>query len=267
MIELLTQKLKPFHSEQEKYHFLREYFQLLILKVMDEQGFFQYLSFMGGTALRILYDLERFSEDLDFNLIERQGFSFEKMLTKIEQELSLMGFHVELTHKEKNTVAVAHIKFISVLHALGLSSLKDQKIMIKLEIDQNPPAGARSQFSVINKEFLLSLYHLEQPSLFAGKLLALFCRKYTKGRDYYDLMWFLSKKIHPNLDYLNAGLHQKNRPFQCNSLSEVKTRLQETIKHIDFKAVLQDVGPFLIDPKQARFFTPALFQGMVEAAF
>lgn len=267
MLELLTQKLKPFHSEQEKYHFLREYFQLLILKIMDEQGSFQYLSFMGGTALRILYDLERFSEDLDFNLIEPQGFSFEKMLHKIEQELSLMGFDVDLTHKEKNTVAVAHIKFSSILHALGLSSLKDQKIMIKLEIDQNPPAHAHSQFSMVNKEFLLNLYHLDPPSLFAGKLLALFCRKYTKGRDYYDLMWFLSKKVQPNLEYLNAGLQQQNRPVQCQSFPEVKALLLDTVSHADFKAVLQDVGPFLIDAKQARFFAPAVFQSMIEAAF
>lgn len=266
MLDLLAQKIKPFQTNAEKYHCLREYFQLLILKVMDEQAYFKQLVFMGGTALRILFDIERFSEDLNFIQLQDAQLDFKYLAGKIASELNLMGLSVEVVAKEKNAVAVAQFKFASVLAELGLSNLKDQKVMIKFEVDRRPAEGFVTEYSVLNKEFMLGINHFDKPSLFAGKLHALFCRKYTKGRDYYDLMWFLTKNIKPNLAYLNAGLKQQNFSEQFSDFALVKNRLKSVIEKTNFKTVLNDVLPFLQDPKQARFFDEAIFLSLLNKA-
>ena len=266
MLEMLEQLISKFSNNIDKYNFLREYFQLLVLKILDEQGFFREITFLGGTALRILYDLERFSEDLDFNVIDSKNFDFTAMLNKIQKELQLMGMDVVIMVKDRPTVAIAHIKFNSILYHFGISQLPDQKLMVKFEVDKNPPLGFTTETSLINKSFLININHLDQSSLFAGKLLAIFCRKYAKGRDYYDLLWFLTRKTKLNLTYLNAGLSQKNFFNTHLALADVKIFLIKKIETLDFSMILKDVSPFLLDFKQARFFEKQVFLSAINAA-
>ncbi len=182
MIELLQNKLSTHRTNEEKYNYLREYLQLIILKALEELGYFRNLAFVGGTALRILYDLKRFSEDLDFSLVNDSKYHFDELMNKLEKRLSLENLDVSVKYKDKKTVASAFIKFENLLHQLGLSMHDDQKIMVKFEVDQNAPRGYETELTVVNKEFLIGINHYDLPSLFAGKLHAILCRKYSELR-------------------------------------------------------------------------------------
>jgi hypothetical protein len=196
VIEVLQEKIKTFQTRDEKYNFLREYLQIVILKIMDEKGDFKNLSFVGGTALQILYDLNRFSEDLNFCLINSNHYQFSTIIHSLEKELMLMGFVVNINFKDKKNVAAAQIKFENILFELNLSPRHDEKLFVKLEVDQNPPGGYENTFTLLNKDFLIGVNHFDLPTLFSGKLHALLCRKYTKGRDFYDFIWYIPIAFH-----------------------------------------------------------------------
>jgi predicted nucleotidyltransferase component of viral defense system len=254
MIDLIKKKLIPYHSQAEKYNYLREFLQLLILKILDEKGCFRNIAFVGGTALRILYDLNRFSEDLDFCLIEKNHYDFVSLIETLESELKHYNLNVSISKKSVKTVGAAFVKFDNLLFATGLSPLKDQKILIKLEIDQNPPAGYKTQLTLINKEFLMAINQYDLPSLFSGKLHAVLCRKYTKGRDFYDLIWYLSKKTKPNYSLLNNAIQQtEHKSLDLNKI-KLNKLLLEKIDATDFKKVKNDIEPFLVDHNEIRFF-------------
>lgn len=265
MIEVIQQKLRPLTTFEEKYNTLREFLQILILKIIDESGYFRNLAFVCGTALRILYDLKRFSEDLDFCLISHDHYDFSAMMTSLERQLKLYHLESSVRYKDHRTVASAFIKFDNILHATGLTGHVDKKLLIKFEVDQNPPQGFKTQLSVINKDFLIGINHFDQPSLFAGKLHALLCRKYTKGRDYYDLIWYLSQKIEPNFDLLNnAILQTENQNLQLNK-KRLHDLLEKRLQTTDFGKVRADISPFLIDPKEIRFFDKNYFLNLISS--
>ena len=263
MIEIIQQKLKPFQTREEKYNQLREFLQILILKIIDEHGYFKNLAFVGGTALRILHGIKRFSEDLDFCLIDKKKYDFGSMMETLERQLRLYNLDVTVTYKDKKTVASASVKFDNILHAIGLTAHADQKIFIKFEVDQNPPQGYETQLSVINQDFLVGINHYDLASLFAGKLHAVLCRKYTKGRDYYDLIWYLTQKTEPNLKLLNNAIIQTEKKDWKLDKKNLQELLKKRIEETDFKKVRSDISPFLMDPKEIRFFEKDYFLGLI----
>lgn len=264
MLEILKNRLKNFSgSHHHKLDYIREYLQLLMLRIIDEKGYFKDIAFVGGTALRILYDLKRFSEDLDFSIIQ-PDFSFKKMLETLLKELKLENLNIEFKYKDEKTVAWAMIKFNDLLHGLDLSLHKNEKFFIKIEIDKNPPKGYVTEFSVINKEFLIGINHYDLSSLFAGKLHAILCRKYTKGRDFYDLIWYLTRDIIPNYTLLNNVINQTNKNSISLDKQSLKELLEEKIINTDFKTVLNDVSPFLIESKESRFFNVDTFLKLIQ---
>lgn len=264
MRALLQEKIKHLSTREDKYNALREYLQLLILRIIDEKGFFQNIAFVGGTALRILYDLRRFSEDLDFCLVQSKHYSFNKLLESISKELELQGLNVDVKGKDKKTVAAAFIRFNTLLHDLGLSSHKDQNLTVKIEVDQNPPKGYKTKLTVINKVFLMGINHYDLPSLFASKCHALLCRKYQKGRDYYDFVWYLAHNVDPNVPLLNAAIEQtEHRPSHLNK-EQLKQALIEHFEKTDFERLKQDIQPFLENPAEIRFFETPYFLQLVE---
>ncbi|MBU0672427.1 MAG: nucleotidyl transferase AbiEii/AbiGii toxin family protein, partial [Candidatus Margulisbacteria bacterium] len=204
MKDILLTKLAGLRTNEEKYNVTREFLQELVLQIIDRQGYFTHLAFIGGTALRIIYDLPRFSEDLDFCLIKKNGFRFDSLLKTLKRELALNGFEVEETAADKKERAVLgeFIRFKGLLFELGLTSHKSEKLFIKLEIDSKPPAGYRTEVVMVNKNFLFKVQSYDLPSLFAAKLHAFLFRKYAKGRDYYDLLWFLARKTPVNYKLL-----------------------------------------------------------------
>lgn len=263
MIDLMEKRIAKYSTYEEKFNSLREFCQLLTLKTLDELGGFKHIAFVGGTALRILYDLNRFSEDLDFCLIGKENYSFLDLMTAIEKSLQLYNLDITIKSKERTGVASAFIKFNSVLNDLNLSPYKDKRLMIKFEVDQRPPREYHTQLSVINDEFLIGINHFDLASLFAGKLHAVLCSKYTKGRDFYDLVWYLSKRVVPNFEFLNNAIMQTENEDRNITVENFANILQDKIATTNFDQVKSDVLPFLRDQSELRFFNKAYFDALL----
>jgi len=267
MLDTLRLRLQAYTTDEQKFNYLREYCQILVLKVLDDIGGFKNLAFVGGTALRILYDLQRYSEDLNFCLTDNNDFSFSILMTKLENELKLYNLDTEIRYQDHNTVASAFIKFNNVLNQVDLSHHKDQKLLIKFEVDQHPPSGYNTQLTMISKEFLTAINHFDLPSLYAGKLHAVLCRKYTKGRDYYDLIWYLGRNITPNFDFLNNAIEQTEDHKYTINPDNFHTILIGKINSTDFEKVKYDVTPFLMDPKEVKYFEKAFFISLLQSKY
>ncbi len=264
MINLLHERLTRFEgTDDAKLNYVREFLQLLTLKILEEKGHYKNISFLGGTALRILFDLNRFSEDLDFSLADPLNYDFDKIVTDIHTNYTLYNIPVEIKARNRGSVASAYIKFTSLLYQFGLSPHKDQRFTIKFDIDQNPPHGAQTMQTIINKDFIIGINHYNLPSLFAGKLHAILHRSYTKGRDFYDLLWYISKNIEPNLELLNNAIFQSQGKNPHLDLESLKLELQKRIEETNFSHVLSDLTPFLITPNEASYFTKEHFTNLI----
>ncbi len=236
----------------------REYLQARILESLQSMGGMIPLVFQGGTALRFLYDLPRFSEDLDFTLERSEdGFVFGKLLEKIQREFEKENYSVELKVNTGKGVHSGFIRFPGLLYELGLSRQRNQVLSIKLEVDTNPPAGAGLETTVVRRYVLLQLQHHDRASLLAGKLHALLQRDYVKGRDVYDLFWYLSNRSwpEPNLELLNNALDQTG--WQGGGITKENWRaaVQEKIETMEWKRVIEDVTPFLEKEAELRLLT------------
>lgn len=193
-------------------HALREYIQNYLLWLMQRDGLNTRLFFIGGTALRFLWHIGRFSEDLDFSAgPDWRPDEFESAARSIEHGLAAAGYDVYLHVKEEKTVQRAVFRFEGLLAELGLVGHRQQKLSIALEIDTRPPAGATGAKTVVNLHMPVLIQHYDLPSLLAGKAAAMMTRDYVKGRDYFDLFWFLSKwpDLEPNLLMFRNALAQK----------------------------------------------------------
>jgi len=240
-----------------RFNLMREYLQAYILRVMYDAGAFRSIAFVGGTALRFLYGLPRFSEDLDFSIGKEVDIPFLVFVKKIKAELELAGYEVTVVYDEEKTVKSAFVKFSGLLQAAGLSGHKGQKLSIKIEMDSNPPEGAGLEVQVVNKHFPIAFLSYDIPSFFAGKLHCILTRKYTKGRDYFDLGWYLSKwkNLVPNIILLNNALSQTG--WKGGSLSEQNWRalISKKVSETDWKKVRRDVENFLENPLDREVFS------------
>jgi predicted nucleotidyltransferase component of viral defense system len=263
MEDLIREKMSNLKSAEEKYNFLREFLQELILQILDRHRYFKNLAFMGGTALRLLHDLPRFSEDLDFSLILNKGFDFGEMLNSIEKEMSLAGFEIEISKSIKRTVFSSFIKVKKILHNLNLSRHQNEKLFIKLEIDSNPPKGYKTEIALVNKNFLYKVLGYDLSSLFAGKLHAFLFRKYAKGRDYYDLLWFLTRKVPINYELLNTAAIQTQGKDIRLDLTSIKTRLIKKVQQVDFRHIREELAPFLVNPQELEYITLEYLLGAI----
>ena len=206
MIEVIKQQFKENASLNEKLNQTREFLQILCLKILSDKGYFDHLAFMGGTSLRVLFDLRRFSEDLDFSIYKVKGFDLKKMEADLERSFQLHNLPFEAKRKSEGSIHYVLMKFTGILKELGLAAAAEQKLSIKVEIDVHPPEGWNLTNTAVNKTYLFSITHYDLPSLYAGKLHACFFRKFTKGRDVYDLAWYLGKKTLPNFTLLNSAI-------------------------------------------------------------
>lgn len=236
-------------TEDETVNLTREYLQVLTLKFIFQSKFGACLSFMGGTCLRICHNLKRYSEDLDFCLdAPTRDYDFAKMLAVLQRELELRGFCVTHNVHDDKTVQKAFLKISDLETQLGLKSFRrGQKIHIKLEVDVKPVAlkkNERESFFVNRFQEIFPILKHGLSTLFAGKVLAILCRPYDRGRDYYDLIWYLSQKIPLNLAYLNRGL--KKQKFK--NPEQLMNSIQKKVQQIQVTIILKDIGRFLEDP-------------------
>lgn len=234
-------------------HLVREYLQARILQSLQYAGAMQSLAFHGGTALRFLYEISRYSEDLDFAL-ERapELYNFRAYLHKIKQDFLAEAYTIDLKINDKSIVHKAFVRFRGLLYELGLSAHKSEVIAVKLEIDTNPPAGAILTSTTLKRHVALNLQHHDRSSLFAGKLHALLQRAYPKGRDIFDLWWYLSQPnwVEPNLILLNQALKQSDWTGPKLETDNWRKFVSARVEQLDWKEdVLRDIHAFLIAPE------------------
>jgi len=237
---------------------LKEIIQEVVLLGLWRSKFYEKAVFYGGSALRILYKLDRFSEDLDFSLIQpEKNFNIKKYLSAVKSELELWGFEAsteEKNEKNESTIDSAFIKVNTLIHLLkidlNLKTHKNAVMKIKLEIDQDPATGFNSEFKYHLHPIPFTIKTMALPSLFAGKMHALICRTRKtniKGRDWYDLIWFVKNNIPCDLYYLKNKMVQTNHIDLSENLTKEKLveLISEKIKEVDFNLAKKDVEPFL----------------------
>ncbi|MFQ5796901.1 MAG: nucleotidyl transferase AbiEii/AbiGii toxin family protein [Candidatus Bipolaricaulia bacterium] len=240
----------------QKANVLREYLQAHILYSLQSARAFEQLAFVGGIALRFLYGLKRYSEDLDFSLERPEGYDFQSLTRQVVSDLTKAGFEVTQHPRSGKTVHSAYIRLPGLLYEAGLSPHPEEKLSIKIEIDTRPPAGAETETTVVNLHFLLALWHYDLPSLMAGKLHALLSRSYTKGRDIYDLLWYLTQEVRPNTTLLNNALHQTGWDGPQVNSENWGTILKARLEALEWEETVEDVAAFLEDPGERQLLTP-----------
>lgn len=231
----------------------REYLQARILLSLQRAGAMIPLAFQGGTALRFLYSIRRYSEDLDFALERRdRGYDFRSYLVAVRSDLQREGYAVEVKASDQKAVHGAFVRFPGLLHELGLSPHPREILAVKIEVDTNPPAGAVLATTLLRRHVTLNLQHHDPASLLAGKLHAVLERTYPKGRDFYDLLWYISDPDWPapNLELLDNALRQSGRTGPLITDVEWQERVLERIHGVDWRRLIADVEPFLEDPAE-----------------
>jgi predicted nucleotidyltransferase component of viral defense system len=228
---------------------LREYLQTQILKILSAGNFNDSVSFLGGTSLRFLYGIDRFSEDLDFDLVKKENFNIHDLGNDLSRNLSRLGLFLDIKIKTTENIHIIYLKFKNVLQEFGLRAEKNEKFFIKFEIDFDPYKNIEIETKFIdsfNERFPILINTL--PTLFAQKIIALKLRPYQKGRDFYDLVWFLAQRsVEPNY----AILGEKN--INAKNKKELADELKNIIAGLDLKLAAKDVSPFLFYPKQAEW--------------
>ncbi|AGX86643.1 nucleotidyl transferase AbiEii/AbiGii toxin family protein [Candidatus Symbiobacter mobilis] len=261
MIDLLRQRLQTLaagNAVQEEQA-LKEMLQELALYALWRGGFFDIAAFQGGTSLRILHGLPRFSEDLDFILLQpNPAFQWVHYFDALTTVLAQFGVQCDLTDRSHMDKAVrqAMLKDDSIGRQLDLSFFDPKnarKLKVKLEIDTNPPAGPNTCWHFLDFPVDFEVCAQDLPSNYALKLHALLCRPYLKGRDWFDFAWYCKQKTRPNLLHLAHALHQTG-PWQGQHVPVdapwLADALTAKIKSINWPLAAQDVAPFLPQAEQ-----------------
>jgi predicted nucleotidyltransferase component of viral defense system len=246
---------------RRRLNLVREYLQAHILRSTQEAGAFAALAFQGGTALRFLYGLRRFSEDLDFALERPEHDRGLRSVAKaVKRDFELSGHDVEVTLRTVRAVHSADLKFPGLLHETGLSSARGAKLMIRVEVDTRPPAGAVTETRLVTRHFPITFRVHDLRSCMAGKIHAVLARRYAKGRDLFDLAWYLTHPDNPapNLTLLGNALAQTRWKGPEVSSRTWRKILRRRLASLDWPAVVRDVEPFLEDPGDLRLLNRKL---------
>ncbi len=278
MKNVITQMLSKYQIKNidDKKNAIKEIVQEIVLCGLSRGGFFKEGAFYGGTALRIFYGLDRFSEDLDFSLVSpNPDFNLNKYFTYIEDETKSLGLHFSVVIKDKtidSTIQSAFLKGNTKEHILTFyevsddinSIAKDEVIKIKFEVDINPPIDAifETKYGLLPSPYQVRLYDI--PSLFAGKIHACLCRNWknrVKGRDFYDYVFFLTIGAKVNLKHLKARLVQSEYISKDYDLTieNLKSLLNERFSNIDFNQAREDVFSFVKDKSSLDLWSKEFF--------
>ena len=275
----IEQMLKNYQIENiyDQKNAMKEIMQEIVLCGLSRAGFFQKAAFYGGTALRIFYGLDRFSEDLDFSLVTADpDFNLSVYFPVLEKEVRAFGLHVTIQEKEKtkeSNIRSAFLKGNTKEHLLLFyadenlagSVARSEVVKIKFEVDINPPeyADFEHKYRLLPTPYEVNLYDV--PSLFAGKIHAVLCRAWKsriKGRDLYDYVFYLSRGSAVNQKHLQARLLQSgfiSEDMEC-TLPELRHMLYERFDTIDFRQAKQDVEPFIRDTASLNMWNADFFK-------
>lgn len=255
-ISIIQQRIEHYQCRTalEEENAIKEITQEIALMALARAGFFRVAEFHGGTALRILHGLPRFSEDLDFALLHTgKNFTWQGYFAAVNEALQTYGYAAELHDRSKTnqTVKKAFLKDNSVGKVLVFkypNILHFKKIKIKFEIDTNPPCGAESEIKYLDFPLPFSVRSQTLPSSFAGKIHALLCREYMKGRDWFDFTWYVMQRTPVNYNLLSHALKQVGHWHDKKIIVNKKWLLNELtgkIESMNWQQVAEDVRYFL----------------------
>lgn len=274
-------------NSNSSYDALREILQEIVLLGLYDAGFFKHAAFYGGTALRILHNLPRFSEDLDFLLLKSNPeFNLKPYEEAIISSLKAFGFDVTIEIKEKNNssaIASAFVKGNTIEHLLNINAPKDittkihrdKAVKIKLEVDTNPPLEFETAnvIRLIPRPFSINAFTL--PSLYAGKMHAILCRAWStrpKGRDWYDLVWYIANDVALDSVHLKSRLSQSCKYLEENNIQipselskqTIKNLLLQRIESLDVEKAKNDIQPFIKDMREIELWSKEFFVSVIE---
>ncbi len=252
---------------------LREVLQEAALAGLWRRGFFGKAAFYGGTALRLFHGLDRFSEDLDFTLIEPdQAWNLEERLPGLKEEIEAFGFSVEVEAKSRANVESVFLKANTKIHLVRIEEPREvagqaqsnRLLKVKLEVDTDPPGGIKSEVKTLLEPFPISVRLVTPSCLFAGKLHACICRSWrdrVKGRDWYDFLFFIARGVPADLAHFEARLRQSGHWKEERTLAVEDARglLASRIASINWNKAAEDAAPFVRDPRSLELWGKALF--------
>jgi predicted nucleotidyltransferase component of viral defense system len=272
--DMLQERFKP-KARADYIIALKTLVQEMVLIGLGRAKFFEHAAFYGGTALRIVYQLPRFSEDLDFTLLSPiKDYSLKPYFQAITTELTAFGFQVEIVEAAKQTdtqIESAFIKANTRLHLLKIGvpdslvkSAANEVIKVKFEVDTNPPHSFDTdvKFLLVPIPFSVKVVSLEQ--MFAGKIHAILCRNWktrVKGRDWYDLVWFVIKKVSCPVACVESRMRQSGHWTNSDKLDKdtLKQLLSDTILRFDLKAAQREAMLFVDNPAELEFWSKDFF--------
>lgn len=278
MNEAIRQILSTYEvrSVGDSLRALREVMQEIALLGLWRSKFFEKAAFYGGTALRVLYGLDRFSEDLDFSLLKKsEGFDLADYSESLKRELASFGFAVEIESRAKPASAAIQSAFlkadtrtqmITVEFDRGLVQKvpRNQVLKIKLETDTDPPPGFSTEIRYLLRPIPFSVRSFSLPDLFAGKMHAVLCREWksrVKGRDWYDLVWFAAYHPELRISHLEQRMRQTGHwaepaPLTTGDLRDLMIR---RIDKVDIDQIRREVEPFVKDAAALAIWSKEFF--------
>jgi predicted nucleotidyltransferase component of viral defense system len=277
-IEQMLAKYNPRSAEDFK-NALKEILQEIILLGLDRNDFFEKAAFYGGTALRIMHGLDRFSEDLDFTLLKPDAeFKLDKYFSGLERELKAFGFEVSLRRvdkKEERTTESAFLKantqilFLNIHGAKGFAESfhKNQALQIKFEVDVDPALSFDTEIKTLLLPSPYTVKTLTLPSLFAGKMHAALLRKWktrVKGRDFYDVQWYLARRIPIQKSYLEEKMKASGALAHPLTEQVLIHLFEKRIEAINWSQAKSDVLGFLKDQNQVNLWSAEFFKDIIQ---
>ena len=264
-------------NEEQILNALREIMQEVALAALSRTAFFEKAGFYGGTALRIFYGLDRFSEDLDFSLLQAdESFTLEPYFSAIQTEFAALGMQVKIQEKQKKSaIESAFLKTETLWKELVLEDivtqvgLKSNKVIkIKIEVDRNPPLGFKTEEKLLIRPFSFYVKCFTRPCLFAGKLHALLYRKWNnrvKGRDWYDFEWYIKKGIPLDVGHFFCRAKDSGDwKTERISAEQIVEAIQNKIESVSFSSIREDLVRCVPDDRSLSIWDAAYFHELVE---
>jgi len=278
MIKEWIEEYAP-QNEEEILSALREIMQEITLAALSRSDFFEKAAFYGGTALRIFYGLDRYSEDLDFSLIKHNSnFSIEPYFNAILDEFKSLGLTVSINEKkktQKTAIDSAFLKAETIWQEIVLEDIiketgvrSNKTLKIKIEVDRQPPLNFQTEEKLLLRPFSFYVKCFTKPSLFAGKMHALIFRKWknrVKGRDWYDLEWYIKKGIPLDVNHFLARA-KDTKDWQEDNISneQILELLDAKIKSVSFSSIKEDVHRFIKNDEGLNIWNPEYFKDLID---
>lgn len=279
IIQQMLSKYK-LSTEDDIYNALKEIFQEITLLALCRGQFFNRAAFYGGTALRILYGLNRFSEDLDFSLLQKDDdFTLEKYFHFIKDEFDSLGIEIELKRKENKKIITniesAFLKTDTSIHSLEVNTddlrksignfTTNKQIKIKIEVDTNPPQKFQTESKTLLMPVTFQVVTMTLPNLYAGKMHAVLCRNWktrVKGRDWYDFEWYVKNNTPLNMNHLQERMYASGHLDKNTILNKSLfiDLMYSKIESLNIEQAKSEVRPFIKEPQVLNFWNADYFK-------